>query len=184
MSRWRWFAQRERGETLREARNIMTSLRLIALIALALAVGFPVSVWADGSGGNQPARVMPKQADPLYTSALRKIQAAKYAEAIPLLEQVVAKDQANADAYNWLGYATRKNGDPAASIPLYEKALAIDPKHRGAHEYIGEAYLMVGDLAGAKQHLARLDSLCFFSCEEYRDLKKAIEAFEKKSGAK
>ena len=47
----------------------------------------------------------------------------------------------NADAYNWLAYAVRKNGDPAASIPIYEKALALDPKHRGAHEYIGEAYL-------------------------------------------
>ena len=53
----------------------------------------------------------------------------------------------------------RKNGDPAASIPIYEKALAIDPKHRGAHEYIGEAYLMLGDVAKAKRHLAALDAM-------------------------
>ena len=72
----------------------------------------------------------------------------------------VERDGKNADAYNWLAYATRKNGDPAASIPIYEKALAIDPKHRGAHEYIGEAYLMLGDVAKAKRHLAALDSLC------------------------
>jgi tetratricopeptide (TPR) repeat protein len=86
----------------------------------------------------------------------------------------------NADAFNWLGYATRKNGDPKASIPLYEKALALDPKHRGAHEYIGEAYLMLNDPAKARHHLKALDSLCFLPCSEYTDLKKAVEAYEKK----
>jgi len=75
----------------------------------------------------------------------------------------------------------RLNGDPAKSIPLYEKALAIDPKHLGAHEYIGEAYLVLNDLPKAKEHLARLDRLCALSCEQYRDLKKAIQAYEKKA---
>ena len=70
-----------------------------------------------------------------------------------------------------LASATRKSGDPTASIPIYQKALVLDPKHRGAHEYIGEAHLILGNLAKAKEHLTRLDSLCFFSCEEYRDLK-------------
>jgi len=49
---------------------------------------------------------------------------------------------------------------------------------RGAHEYIGEAYLMVGDLGKAKQHLAVLDRLCFFGCEEYDDLKRQVAAYE------
>ena len=88
----------------------------------------------------------------------------------------------NADAYNWLAYAIRKNGDPAKSIAVYERALALDPKHRGAHEYIGEAYLALDNLPKAKEHLARLDRLCFFSCEQYRDLKKAVEAYEKSAG--
>ena len=92
------------------------------------------------------------------------------------------RDATNADAYNWLAYAIRKNGDPATAIPIYQKTLALDPKHRGAHEYIGEAYLILGDLAKAREHLSRLDSLCFFSCEEYRDLKKAVEQYEKKNG--
>mgnify|MGYP003693727257 CR=1 FL=1 len=107
------------------------------------------------------------------------IKAGDYARAIPLLDKVVERDAKSADAYNWLAYATRKNGDPAASIPIYEKALAIDPKHRGAHEYIGEAYLMLGDIAKAKRHLAALDSLCWLPCEEYRDLKKAVQGYEK-----
>jgi len=32
----------------------------------------------------------------------------------------------------------------------------------------------MGQLNKAKEHLASLDKICTFSCEEYRDLKKAI----------
>ena len=86
------------------------------------------------------------------------------------------------DAYNWLAYAMRRNGDPSGSIPIYQKALALDPKHRGAHEYIGEAYLTLDNLPKAKEHLGRLDKLCFFPCSQYRDLKKAVEAYESSGG--
>jgi DNA-binding SARP family transcriptional activator len=62
----------------------------------------------------------------------------------------------------------------------YNQALALDPKHKGAHEYLGEAYLMVGNVAKAKEHLAQLDKLCLFSCSEYTELRKAIARHEKK----
>ena len=160
----------------------MQSLCVIALIALVVVVSVPTPARADGGGGTKAARVVPKQTDPGYTAGVRAIQAAKFAEAISLFEQVVVRDQANADAYNWLAYATRRNGDPAKAIGIYEQALALDPKHRGAHEYIGEAYLALNDLANAKQHLATLDSLCFLPCSEYTDLKKAIQEYEKNGG--
>jgi len=38
------------------------------------------------------------------------------------------------------------------------------------------------DLPKAKQHLAVLDKLCFFPCEEYSDLKKAVQDYESSSG--
>jgi hypothetical protein len=63
----------------------------------------------------------------------------------------------------------------------YTEALRLDPRHRAAHEYIGEAYLMVGDLSRAREHLAALDKLCFFPCSEHRDLKRAIEEYERKA---
>ena len=62
----------------------------------------------------------------------------------------------------------------------YNEALRLDPKHKGAHEYIGEAYLMVGNVAKAKEHLSQLDKLCFFGCSEFTDLKKSIADYEKK----
>ena len=153
---------------------------VLGLVLLATTSPAPVGAAGGGGGGGDGSGVSAKPEDPRYTEAVKAIKAKDYAKAVPLLQDVVSRDGANADAYNWLGYATRKNGDAAASIPIYEKALAIDPKHRGAHEYIGEAHLMLGDLAKAKEHLARLDKLCFFPCEEYRDLKKAVQEYEKK----
>ena len=156
---------------------------LVVLLTVALTFGFASFVLADGGGGGGEAATTPsKPVDPDFSAGVKAIKANQFAAAIPLFENVIKRDGKNADAWNWLAYATRKNGNPAASIPIYEKALAIDPKHRGAHEYIGEAYLMLGDVARAKDHLATLNSLCTFSCSEYRDLKRAVERHER--GAK
>jgi tetratricopeptide (TPR) repeat protein len=163
--------------TMRTRLPITIISGMLALAAMAAAG--PVPVHADGGGGGRERSASTRTQDPDYAAAVAAITAGEYARAIPLLDSVVRRDGTSADAYNWLGYATRKNGDPAASIPIYEKALAIDPMHRGAHEYIGEAYLMLGEVAKAKRHLAALDSLCFLPCEEYRDLKKAVEGYEK-----
>jgi len=38
----------------------------------------------------------------------------------------------------------------------------------------------VGNVGKAKEHLARLDDLCFFGCEEYSMLKKAVADYEAK----
>jgi len=43
---------------------------------------------------------------------------------------------------------------------------------------------MVGNVAKAKEHLSVLDKLCFFPCEEYSDLKKAIADYERKQVAR
>ena len=84
----------------------------------------------------------------------------------------------NADAYNLMGYATRKSGNANGSLQYYNQALAIDPKHLGANEYIGEAYLQLDRPQEAQQHLARLDTLCTFGCTEYRMLKAAIADYK------
>ena len=165
-------------------RRVFVSAVSIVVALAALAASRPPA--ARGDGG--PAEPAPKWTpgvppDPDYTAAVKAIKADQFPTAIRLLEGVVTRNDKSADAYNWLAYATRRNSNPAASIPIYEKALALDPKHRGAHEYIGEAYLALGNLPKAKEHLARLKSLCFFPCEEYSDLKKAVETYEKGRGA-
>lgn len=156
----------------------MRSIVLTTIAVLALGVAAPVLAAGGGGGGSSADTPSAKPVDPNYASAKAMITAKNYAGAMPLLQQVVAKDPKNADAYNLMGYATRKSGDPNGALQYYNTALGLDPKHIGAHEYIGEAYLQLDRLPEAEQHLARLDSLCTFGCTEYRELKAAVAAYK------
>ncbi|WP_295135049.1 tetratricopeptide repeat protein [uncultured Reyranella sp.] len=150
----------------------MRSLFLAAALAV-MTVGPSLPARAAG-GTAEPA----KPVDANYARAKAMIEARDYKGALPLLQQVVAKDPKNADAYNLMGFATRKSGDPNGSLQYYQQALSIDSRHIGAYEYLGEAYLMLGRLPEAEQQLARLDSLCTFGCAEYRQLKAAIADYK------
>lgn len=154
-----------------------TMTRFAVMSALALGLGLAQPVFAMGGGG-APATAEPAKADPNLDAAKKAIDAKNWAGAIPLLESVVAKDAKNADAFNWLGFAQRNNGNLPAAFDAYGKALAIDPKHRGAHEYLGEAYLKANDLPKAEEQLKKLDSLCSFGCAEYTELKTKIAAYK------
>lgn len=152
-----------------------TSFRSL-LFALSLTLLVPGTILADGGGSRT------QTGDPAFVQANMAIQEQNWDRAVELLKKVVARDGTNADAYNLLGYSERKRGNLDAAFKHYERALALDPDHRGAHEYVGEAFLLSDNLPKAEEHLARLDKLCFFSCEEYRDLKKAIAAYKKEHG--
>jgi len=146
----------------------------------ALVVAFGLAA-APANAAGQDSGSADKQ-DPKYVEAKKLIEAKNFAGAVPLLEQVVATEPKNADAYNYLGYSQRKSGNPEAALGNYQKALALDPEHRGANEYLGELYLEMGELDKAKERLDVLDSACFFGCDEYRDLKKAISAYKEEIG--
>ena len=166
-------------------RRALGTALLLSFVAFGvLAPGAAPPAIADGGGGVEPDRRAPdvNLEDPDFTAAVKSIKRGNFAAAIPLLEAVVERDGNNADAYNWLAYAVRRKGAPAQSIPIYEKALAIEPRHRGAHEYIGEAYLALDNVAKAREHLAKLDALCFFPCSQYRDLKRAVKRYEQSGG--
>jgi len=130
------------------------------------------SNWSSGS----------KAEDPAVKTAKGAIAAGDYASAQLALKVALATDPSNADLHNLYAYSIRKGANPDMALVFkhYQEALRIDPKHRGAQEYIGEAYLMVGNLPKAKEHLAALDKICFFGCEEYDMLKKAVAAYEAK----
>ena len=152
---------------------------LLSLALLGMAVASSAFAAGGGGGGGETMNTAPsKPVDPNYSQAKAMIEARNYGSALPLLQKVVAQDPRNADAFNLMGYATRKSGNPQGSLQYYTTALQIDPKHLGAHEYIGEAYLMLDQPQQAEQHLARLDSLCVFGCTEYRMLKTAIANYK------
>jgi tetratricopeptide (TPR) repeat protein len=130
-----------------------------------------------------PADTQPVvRTDPVLEQASKTIAAKDWPQAQALLKDAIARSPANADYHNLYAYSIRKGADPDMNLVFkhYNEALRLDPRHRGAHEYLGEAYLMVGNLPKAKEHLGALDKLCFFSCSEFSELKKAISEYEAK----
>ena len=147
-----------------------------------LTAGMLLAMLGEAAADPPRASVPEVKEDPKYVEGVQAVKRRDYPAAIRCFEDVVARDDRNANAYNWLGYSIRQSGDATRAIPVYEKALAIDPKHKGVHEYIGEAFLVLGNLAKAKEHLAILDRLCFLPCAEYSDLKKAVGEYERSGG--
>jgi len=103
-----------------------------------------------------------------------KIDAKDFPGAISDLNALVSQGVQHPDVYNLLGYSLRKTGDMKNALTYYQKALDFDPDHKGALEYMGELYVEIGDIAKAKENLARLAQICPEGCEERADLEKAI----------
>jgi Flp pilus assembly protein TadD len=143
-------------------------VRLFSAAMLALALQQP------GWAADTPTAAAPDQ----LTPARALIKDKKWSEAIDELKRV--NDPGSADWNNLMGYSLRKAKTPdlEGAERFYSEALRINPNHRGALEYSGELYLIKGDLATAEQRLAVLDKECRFGCEEYTDLKKAIERYK------
>ncbi len=119
-------------------------------------------------------------ANPDYVDGKAAVDAKNWKRAIASLSKAAELDASNADVETLLAYAYRHIGQFKEAFDHYKKALRLNPRHRGAHEYIGEAYLLTNDLARAEEHLAALNKLCVFSCEEYAELKKSVEAYKRK----
>jgi len=152
---------------------------MICILALFAGPGLSPSLHAAGSDSPPPAG---RPLDPDYESGKKAIEASNWRVALDSFNRAASHDPNNADVQNYLGYAWRKSGNLDLAFKHYNEALRLDPKHKGAHEYIGEAYLMVNNLAKAEEHLAQLDKICFFPCEEFRDLKKAVASYKSAKG--
>ena len=122
------------------------------------------------------------RADPMMDRYNAAASQQDWKSAAATMREAIAADPRNPDYHNLYAYSLRKSGTSDMDLVFkhYNEALKLDPGHRGAHEYIGEAYLMVGNVAKAKEHLSSLNKLCFFGCSEYSDLKKAIAEHEAK----
>jgi tetratricopeptide (TPR) repeat protein len=144
-----------------------------AILALVVAN----AVYAADSSG--PA----SRSDPVMDRYQAAAERQDWKSAAATMSEALGANPRNADYHNLYAYALRRSGSGDMDIVFkhYNEALRLDPKHRGAHEYIGEAYLMVGNVAKAKEHLSALDKICFFGCSEYNDLKKAISDAEAKT---
>ncbi|MPZ76526.1 MAG: tetratricopeptide repeat protein [Deltaproteobacteria bacterium] len=120
--------------------------------------------------------------NPNVEAGRKAIDAKDFKAAVGHLTEAVKELPNDADAHNMLGYSYRKVGTFDKSMEHYQRALKIDANHRSAHEYLGELYLDMNQPADAEKQLAALKKACpfFGKCEEYEDLKQAIEKHKAK----
>ena len=102
----------------------------------------------------------------------------KFEQAISELERMLKTDKRNPDILSLMGYTYRKQAQYDKAQEYYNRALKIKPKHKAANEYLGQLYLEIGEVEKAKERLAVLDGACFFTCAEYKTLKKAIDKYQ------
>ena len=150
--------------------------------AFILALVTATTVW--GMDTPKPEPKEPK--DPAMDQARDAVAKQDWTGAQKILREAVARNPQDAAAHNLYAYAMRKGPNPAMDLVFrhYNEALRIDPKMRAAHEYIGEAYLMSGNVPKAREHLAQLDKLCSFGCEEYTKLKTELARYEQQHAKK
>jgi tetratricopeptide (TPR) repeat protein len=96
-----------------------------------------------------------------YTAALDKLKS-------------LGRDD-NPDVANLIGYSSRKLGRYEDSKLWYERALAADPTHARTWSYYGMWHAEQGNVLKARDHLAKVQSLCGTKCREYTELKGVIE---------
>jgi len=152
----------------------MKQFRLVAICMLLLSF-HPSRVYSD--------LPEPKaKENPNMAAGRKAIEAKDYQGAVSHLTKAVQEEPKNADAQSMLGYSYRKLGTFDKSMEHYQTALKIDSSHRSAHEYLGELYLEMNQPENADKQLAALKKSCpmFGKCEEYDDLKKAIDTYKAK----
>ena len=147
---------------------------LSIFIVIQLSLGVTL---ADPSSPDNNDKTEPVSVD--YKNGSIAAYNGKFQVAIKHLEQAARISPNNPDVYNLLGYSHRKLDQLEKAFDYYWKALKLDPRHLGANEYIGELYLRTNNLKKAEEHLAVLDDVCLFGCDEYDDLKDAIEKYKK-----
>ncbi len=102
----------------------------------------------------------------------------KFGKALKKFREATDYDPKYFEAWNMIGFTSRKSGDLKGSFEAYQKCLEIEPEYAQAHEYLGEAYLMTNDLTKAKEQLMWLVSR---KSEQAGELATKIEEFEKGS---
>jgi Tfp pilus assembly protein PilF len=149
---------------------------LSTVIVLLLSLGF----FQSRSFADLPEPK--KDENPNIAAGRKAIDAKDFKAAVGYLTKAVQEEPNNADAHTMLGFSYRKLGTFDKSMDSYQRALKIDGSNRSAHEYLGELYLDMNQLANAEKQLVTLKKACpfFGKCEEYDDLKEAIDKYKAK----
>ncbi|WP_114951145.1 tetratricopeptide repeat protein [Sphingosinicella terrae] len=145
------------------------------LTPIALSVAIAAATMASTGFGQRPDDQINPQSVALVEQARQQTTAARYNEAIDLLETALAVDPRNRDAYIALARVAQSQRLPGKAIGFYADALRLEPNDVNALGGQGEAYVQRGAVERARANLTRLRTLCSQPCPQAQQLAAAIE---------
>jgi len=181
-------------------------IRPLFAITLVSLLAVPAAYASFGSGSSNPpptpssgetpnadasAEATPRQrAERLYGDAYDDVTKARgeadagktknaekrYRRALDHAKEAAQLDTNYVEAWNLIGFASRKLNDYPSSLAAYQRCLAINPNFAPAREYLGEAYVELGKTALAREQLAWLVKLG--KDDDAATLRAKIESFE------
>ena len=122
---------------------------------------------AAGSDSNSGSSSSKKES--LYEDAVKLVKRAGK------LEKKDKTDKAKklyAEAFEKLGFTTRKTGNFDKAEKFYLEGLTLKPNHNGINEYLGELYVQTNRIDKANERLEVLKSC---NCKEYSELELIIK---------
>jgi tetratricopeptide (TPR) repeat protein len=178
----------------------------IALALAALAAAPAYANFGGGSKSDEPQKPPPQgissmsytprqEAEKLYADGREEVMKAKkdleegktknaekkFKKALDKGERAVEIDPKYHEAWNLVGYSSRKLKNYDHALVAYDKCLALKPDYTLAREYLGEAYLEMGNLPKAREQLAWLQGNAAAS-QDAKDLGKAVADYEHAHG--
>lgn len=100
----------------------------------------------------------------------------RFKRALERGQKAVELDSTYHEAWNLVGYASRKLVDYAGAVAAYERCLRLKPDYAPAREYLGETFVEMGLPAKAREQLAWLEKLS--AANEAKSLKQQIDAYD------
>lgn len=142
---------------------------------------------ADDPDGQPNAR---QRAERLYGDAYNDVAKAKqdldggkskdaekrFRRALDRAKEAAELDTGYVEAWNLIGFASRKLNDYPSSLAAYQRCLALNPNFAPAREYLGEAYVELGRPADAREQLVWLVKLG--KDDDAKALRAKIETYE------
>ena len=117
----------------------MKSLKIQILAAVLYAFALGAQGWASG-----PARPSPCPARP---SIANELDAGRYADAVSVLQQRVARDPNDAQATLWLARSFMDLGNYDQAVTFAERAVQLSPECTESHFWLARSYAMKADTA-------------------------------------
>ena len=142
---------------------------------IALSAAIALATFASAGQGQRPDDQIDPRSAALVQQAAAHSAAARYNEAIDLLESALAVDPRNRGALIALARVAQAQRLPGKAIRYYAAALVLEPNDVAALAGQGEAYVQRGAVERARQNLARVRTLCGANCGQADALAASIQ---------